>query len=94
MEEGARVHHSYGSCAPSTYGSYEPRRANPSTASVVARSAFSRSLLRDCASGRIASQGGAAGYASGGFLSDSVVEGLIASGSQQQVNARECRRCL
>ena len=28
--------------------------------------------------------GGAAGYASGGFLSDSVVEGLVASGSQQQ----------
>jgi hypothetical protein len=32
MEEGARVHHFYGSYAPSTYGSYEPRRANPSTA--------------------------------------------------------------
>jgi hypothetical protein len=32
MKEGARVHHSYGSYAPSTYGSYEPRRANPSTA--------------------------------------------------------------
>jgi hypothetical protein len=32
MKEGARVHHSYGSCAPSTYGSYEPREANPSTA--------------------------------------------------------------
>jgi hypothetical protein len=32
MEEGARVHHSCGSYAPSTYGSYEPRRANPSTA--------------------------------------------------------------
>jgi hypothetical protein len=31
MEEGARVHHSYGSYAPSTYGSYEPRRENPST---------------------------------------------------------------
>ena len=31
MEEGARVHHSYGFSAPSTYGSYEPRRANPST---------------------------------------------------------------
>ena len=31
MEEGARVHHSYGSYAPFTYGSYEPRRANPST---------------------------------------------------------------
>jgi hypothetical protein len=30
-KEGARVHHSYGSYAPSTYGSYEPRRANPST---------------------------------------------------------------
>jgi hypothetical protein len=28
--------------------------------------------------------GGAAGYASGGFLADSVVEGLVASGSQQQ----------
>jgi hypothetical protein len=27
MKEGARVHHSYGSYAPSTYGSYEPRRA-------------------------------------------------------------------
>jgi hypothetical protein len=34
MKEGARVHHSYGSYAPSTYGSYEPRRANPSTAVV------------------------------------------------------------
>ena len=33
MEEGARVHHSYGSYAPSTYGSYEPREANPSTGS-------------------------------------------------------------
>jgi hypothetical protein len=32
MKEGARVHHSYGSYAPSTYGSYEPRRPNPSTA--------------------------------------------------------------
>jgi hypothetical protein len=32
MKEGARVHHSYGSYAPSTYGSYEPRRENPSTA--------------------------------------------------------------
>jgi hypothetical protein len=32
MKEGARVHHSYGSYAPSTYGSYEPRRAHPSTA--------------------------------------------------------------
>jgi hypothetical protein len=32
MKEGARVHRSYGSYAPSTYGSYEPRRANPSTA--------------------------------------------------------------
>jgi hypothetical protein len=32
MKEGVRVHHSYGSYAPSTYGSYEPRRANPSTA--------------------------------------------------------------
>jgi hypothetical protein len=31
MKEGARVHHSYGSYAPSTYGSYEPRNANPST---------------------------------------------------------------
>jgi hypothetical protein len=31
MKEGARVHHSYGSYAPSTYGSYEARRANPST---------------------------------------------------------------
>ena len=31
MKEGARVHHSYGSYAPSTYGSYEPRRVNPST---------------------------------------------------------------
>jgi hypothetical protein len=31
MKEGARVHRSYGSYAPSTYGSYEPRRANPST---------------------------------------------------------------
>ena len=31
MKEGARVHYSYGSYAPSTYGSYEPRRANPST---------------------------------------------------------------
>jgi hypothetical protein len=31
MEEGARVHHSYGSYAPLSYGSYEPRRANPST---------------------------------------------------------------
>ena len=30
-EEGAWVHHSYGSYAPSTYRSYEPRRANPST---------------------------------------------------------------
>jgi len=28
--------------------------------------------------------GGAAGYSSGGFLADSVVEGLVASGSQQQ----------
>ena len=32
IKEGARVHRSYGSYAPSTYGSYEPRRANPSTA--------------------------------------------------------------
>ena len=32
MKEGARVHHSYGSYALSTYGSYEPRRANPSAA--------------------------------------------------------------
>jgi hypothetical protein len=31
MEEGARVHPSGGSNAPTTYGSYEPRRANPST---------------------------------------------------------------
>jgi hypothetical protein len=31
MKEGARVHHFYGSDATSTYGSYEPRRANPST---------------------------------------------------------------
>jgi hypothetical protein len=31
MEEGARVHNSYGSYAPSTYGSYEPRKANPIT---------------------------------------------------------------
>ena len=31
MKEGARVHHFYGSYALSTYGSYEPRRANPST---------------------------------------------------------------
>jgi hypothetical protein len=31
MEEGARVHHSYGSYAPSAYGSYGPRNANPST---------------------------------------------------------------
>jgi hypothetical protein len=29
MEEGAMVHHSYDSYAPSTCGSYEPRRANP-----------------------------------------------------------------
>ena len=34
--------------------------------------------------------GGAAGYASGGFLSDSVVEGLVASGSQQQWLTRNC----
>ena len=27
----ARVHHSYGSYAPSTYGSYGPRKANPIT---------------------------------------------------------------
>ena len=46
---------------------------------------FSGDCLRDCAW----LQGGAAGYASGGFLSDSVVEGLIASGSQQQVNAAQ-----
>jgi hypothetical protein len=39
MKEGARVHHSYGSYAPSTYGSYEPRRANPSTGH---RSMYSR----------------------------------------------------
>jgi hypothetical protein len=32
MAEGARVHHSYGSYAPPTYGFCEPRRANPSTA--------------------------------------------------------------
>ena len=32
MKEGAWVHHSYGYYAPSTYGSYEPRRANASTA--------------------------------------------------------------
>ena len=32
--------------------------------------------------------GGAAGYSSGGFLADSVVEGLVASGSQQQWLAR------
>jgi hypothetical protein len=32
MKEGARVHHSYGSYAPSTYGSFGPRKANPSTA--------------------------------------------------------------
>jgi hypothetical protein len=32
MREGARVHHSYGSYAFSIYGSYAPRRANPSTA--------------------------------------------------------------
>jgi hypothetical protein len=32
MKEGAREHHSYASYAPSTYGSYEPRRANPSAA--------------------------------------------------------------
>jgi hypothetical protein len=31
MKESARVHHSYGSYAPSTYGSYEPRRADSST---------------------------------------------------------------
>ena len=30
-KESARVHHSYGSYAPSTYGSYGPRKANPST---------------------------------------------------------------
>lgn len=34
--------------------------------------------------------GGAAGYSSGGFLSDSVVEGLVASGSQQQWLTRNC----
>jgi hypothetical protein len=37
MKEGARVHHSYGSYAPSTYGSYEPRRANLSTGAAAAR---------------------------------------------------------
>jgi hypothetical protein len=37
MKEGARVRHSYGSYAPSTYGSYGPRRANPSTDSVGRR---------------------------------------------------------
>ena len=31
MKEGARVHYSYGSYAPSTYGSYGPRKANLST---------------------------------------------------------------
>ena len=32
MKEGARVHHSYGSYAPSTYDSYGPRKTNLSTA--------------------------------------------------------------
>jgi hypothetical protein len=36
MKEGARVHHSYGSYAPSSYGSYDARKANPSTAQVRA----------------------------------------------------------
>ena len=31
MKESAKVQHSYGSYAPSTYGSYGPRKANPST---------------------------------------------------------------
>jgi hypothetical protein len=35
INKGARVHHSYGSYAPSTYVSYEPRRANPSTGPIV-----------------------------------------------------------
>ena len=37
MKEGARVHHSYGSYAPSTYGSYGPREANPSTLNTARR---------------------------------------------------------
>jgi hypothetical protein len=35
MKEGARVHHSYGSYAPSAHGSYEHRNANPSTAATA-----------------------------------------------------------
>jgi hypothetical protein len=48
MEEGARVHHSYGSYAPSTYGSYEPRRANPSTAPRVGPNRASRPMAHGC----------------------------------------------
>jgi hypothetical protein len=51
MKEGARVHHSYGSYAPSTYGSYEPRRANPSTA-------FALPCMFTCVSLSINIQGG------------------------------------
>ena len=38
MEEGAMAHHFYGSYAPSAYGSYEPRRANPSTGCISKQS--------------------------------------------------------
>ena len=38
----AECHHSYGSYAPSTYGSYEPRRANPSTGAVQCRGLIHR----------------------------------------------------
>ena len=35
MKAGARIHHSYGSYAPSTYGSYDARKANPSIAATA-----------------------------------------------------------